>query len=149
MSGITLFIIAAVGALFTLWIVMKPILDDNRIRGKVLNFSEGMKDYFFQTETGKEETEEALAGPLEQAAVEYTYLPEEQLLRFRKDNVEADYRLRFYEDQGKHYLCVSRVAAEREKGNIPYLVNAFFIKGLNASPVDCRAFRSLFPANET
>ena len=145
MSGITLFIIAAVGALFTLWIVMKPILDDNRVRGKVLNFSEGMKDYFFQTETGKEETEEALAGPLEQAAVEYTYLPEEQLIRFRKDNVEADYRLHFYEAGGKYYLAVSRVAEEREKGNIPYLVNAFFIKNLGAKPVEYQKFESLFP----
>ena len=53
MNSITLFIIAAVGALFTVWIVMKPILDDNRVRGKVLNFSEGMKDYYFLLEIGR------------------------------------------------------------------------------------------------
>ena len=149
MPSYMLFILAAVGALFAFWVVMKPILDDNRVRGKVLNFNEGMKEYYFLLEQGKEETEAALAGQQVQSALEYSFAPEEETVRFRKDSVEADYRLRFYEDQGKHYLCVSRVAAEREKGNIPYLVNAFFIKGLNASPVDCRAFRSLFPANET
>ena len=42
-------------------------------------------------------------------------------------------------------LRVSRAAEEREKGNIPYLVNAFFIRDLHAKPVDCRQFEALFP----
>ena len=149
MPSYMLFILAAVGALFAFWLVMKPILDDNRVRGKVLNFSEGMKEYYFLLEQGKEETEAALTGQQMQTALEYSFSPEEESIRFRKDSEEADYRLRFCEDGGKNYLSVSRVAEEREKGNIPYLVNAFFIKGLNAAPVDCRAFRSLFPADET
>ncbi len=145
MNAITLFIIAAVGALLAVWIVMKPILDDNRVRGKVLNFSEGMKDYYFLLENGKEETEEELAGPIEQPALDYSFLPEEQLIRFCRDGVEADYRLRFLEAEGKHYLAVSRIAEEREKGNIPYLVNAFFIKNLRARPVEYQKFEGLFP----
>ena len=50
MSAPVLFIIAAVGALFAVWIAFKPIMDDNRIRGKILNFSEGMKEYYFLLE---------------------------------------------------------------------------------------------------
>lgn len=145
MSAPVLFIIAAVGALFAVWIVFKPIMDDNRVRGRILNFSEGMKDYFFLLETGKAETEAALAGELPQAVLDYSYLPEEQRIRFRKDDVEADYRLRFHEAGEKSYLAVSRIAEEREKGNIPYLVNAFFIKNLRARPVEYRQFEALFP----
>ena len=61
--------------------------------------------------------------------------------------MEADYRLHFCENEGKSYLRVSRIAEEREKGNIPYLVNAFFIRDLHAKPVDCRQFEALFPAD--
>ena len=139
MPSYMLFILAAVGALFAFCIAMKPMIDENRVRGKVLNFSEGMKEYYLLLEQDREKTEAALAGQQVQSALEYRFLPEEETLRFSREGTEADYRLRFYEDdEGKHYLCVSRVAEEREKGNIPYLVNAFFIKGLNASPVDCR-----------
>ena len=77
--------------------------------------------------------------------LDYDYLPEEQCIRFRKDNVEADYRLCFLEAGEKTYLAVSRIAEEREKGNIPYLVNAFFIKNLFAKPVEYRKFEALFP----
>lgn len=144
METLILFILAFIGILMAVLSAVKPILDDSRIRGKILNFSEGMKEYFFLLEQGKEETEEALAGPLEQSVLAYTYLPEEETIRFRRDNVEADYRLRFCEDGGKNYLSVSRVAEEREKGNIPYLVNAFFIKNLRAKPVEYRKFQAMF-----
>ena len=145
MSALVLFIIAAVGALLAVWVVFKPIMDDNRLRGKILNFSEGMKEYYFLLEQGKEETEAALAGLPAQDVLDYDYLPEEQCIRFRKDNVEADYRLRFREAGDKNYLAVSRIAEERDKGNIPYLVNAFFIRNLRARPVEYRQFEALFP----
>ena len=145
MKTTILFIIAALGALMAFWAVMKPIMDDNKIRGKVLNFSEGMRDYYFMLDGGRAQTEEALSGTLPQAAVDYSFLSEEESIRFRKDNVEADYRLHFCENEGKSYLRVSRIAEEREKGNIPYLVNAFFIKNLRAKPVDYRKFEALFP----
>lgn len=147
METTILVILAIVGVVIAMLSVMKPIMDDEKVRGKVLNFSEGMRDYYFLLSGSRAQTEEALAGPMEGTAVAYSYLPEEESVRFRKENVEADYRLRFFESGGKTYLRVSRVAEEREKGNIPYLVNAFFIKDLQAKPVDCRQFEALFPEN--
>ena len=46
--------------------------------------------------------------------------------------------------EGKTGLRVSRVAEEREQGNIPYLVNALFIRNLQVKPVDYRRFESMF-----
>ena len=62
MPSYMLFILAAVGALFAFCIAMKPMIDDNRVRGKVLNFSEGMKEYYLLLEQDREKTEAALAG---------------------------------------------------------------------------------------
>ena len=138
--------LAVCGVVMAMFAIMKPIMDDEKVRGKVLNFSEGMRDYYFLLAGSRAQTEEALAAPMEGTSVAYSYLPEESV-RFRKENVEADYRLRFFESEGKTYLRVSRVAEEREKGNIPYLVNAFFIRDLHAKPVDCRQFEALFPAD--
>ena len=139
--------LAVCGVVMAMFAIMKPIMDDEKVRGKVLNFSEGMRDYYFLLAGTRAQTEEALAGPLDQTALYYTYLPEEESVRFRKENVEADYRLRFFESEGKTYLRVSRVAEEREKGNSPYLVNAVVIRDLHAKPVDCRQFEALFPAD--
>ena len=137
-------IIAVIGALMAFWAVMKPIMDDNKIRNKVINFDEGMRNYYFLLESAESETAAALAEPLEQKVVDYSFRPEDGLIQFRRESVEADYRLRFFTAEGKTYLSVGRVAAEREKGNIPYLVNAFFIKNLRAKPVDYRQFQALF-----
>ena len=139
--------LAVCGVVMAMFAIMKPIMDDEKVRGKVLNFSEGMRDYYFLLAGSRAQTEEALAAPMEGTSVAYSYLPEEESVRFRKENVEADYRLRFFESEGKTYLRVSRVAEEREKGNIPYLVNAFFIRDLHARPMDCRQFEALFPAD--
>ena len=138
-------IIASVGAVMAFWAVMKPIMDDNKIRNKVLNFSEGMRNYYFLLEGSGEELAAALSGPLEQNVLNYSFQPENGIIRFRKENTEADYRLTFFEAEGKSYLRAARVAEEREKGNIPYLVNAFFIKNFHAKPVDFRKFEALFP----
>ena len=143
METTILVIFAIIGALMAFWAAMKPIMDDSKIRNKVLNFDEGMRHYYFLLETGENETEAALAEPLEQAAVEYSFRPEDGVITFRRENVEADYRLRFFTAEGKTYLCVGRVAEEREKGNIPYLVNAFFIINLHAKPVDFRKIQAL------
>ncbi len=138
-------IIAAAGALMAFWAVMKPIMDDNKIRNKVLNFSEGMKNYYFLLEGSEEELTAALAGQPEQKVLDYSFQPESGTIRFRRESVEADYRLSFYTSEGKSYLRAARVAEEREKGNIPYLVNAFFIKNFRAKPIDFRKFEALFP----
>ena len=147
-KGWMLFVLAGIGALFAVWAIMKPILDDNKIRGKVLNFSEGMKDYYFLPEAGEAETLAALAELPEQKVLDYSFSPETATITFRKDNVAADYRLSFPTAEGKTGLRVSRVAEEREQGNIPYLVNAFFIKNLRAKPMDYRRFEAMFSAEE-
>ncbi len=145
----TLLVIAAiVGVVIAMLAVMKPIMDDYQIRKKVLNFDEGMRCYYFLLPGTEEELLSALPALPEQKVVEYSYPAGEGVIRFRRENVEADYLLRFYTDAGRTYLCVSRAAEEREPGNIPYLINAFFIKNLRAEPVDFRKFMSLFPDDE-
>ena len=143
-KGWMIFALAGIGALIAFWAVMKPILDDNKIRGRILNFSEGMKDYYFLAEAGEEETLAALCSLPERQVVDYSFSPETATITFRRDNVEADYRLSFLRAEGKTGLRVSRVAEEREQGNIPYLVNAFFIRNLRVKPVDYRRFESMF-----
>jgi hypothetical protein len=148
-KGWMIFALAGIGALLAFWAVMKPILDDNKVRGKVLNFSEGMKDYYFLPEAGEAETLAALAALPEQQVVDFSFCPETATITFRRDNVEADYRLSFPTAEGKTGLRVSRVAEEREPGNIPYLVNAFFIKNLRAKPVDYRRFEAMFSGEKS
>ena len=148
METTILVVLAVVGVVMAMREIMNPLMGGERVRAKGLNVSEGMRDYYFLLAGTRAQTEEALAGPLDQTVLDYTYLPEEESVRFRKESVEADYRLRFFEAEGKTYLRVSRAAEEREKGNIPYLVNAFFIKNLRAKPVDCRQFEAMFPESE-
>ena len=48
METLILVIFAVIGLLLAFWATMKPIMDDSRIRGKVLNFDQGMKNYYFR-----------------------------------------------------------------------------------------------------
>lgn len=144
METLIMLILAAIGALLALVYSLKPFIDDNRVRGKVLNFDEGMRHYFFRLPNGAE----ALRAALEQqqaAPLDYRYDASSGTVTFARENVEAAYRLDFYEHAGQSGLRVGRVAEEREKGPLPYLVNAFFITGFGAKPVDFRKFPAMFP----
>ena len=143
-----LFGLCGVGALIAFWAVMKPFIDDNKVRGKVLNFDEGMKNYFFRLSGDAEALSAALEAQPEQDTLAYAYDAQRQEIVFRLGAVEAVYRLAFFETAGQHFLRVSRAAAEREQGNIPYLVNAFFIKHFGAKALDYRQFAELFPEAE-
>ena len=136
--------IAIVGVLLAVWATLKPIMDDNKVRGKVLNFDEGMKNYYFLLPESGERLLDALRAQPEQKTLDYSLLPQEERIRFRLNGVEAEYRLRFAERDGKSVLQLSRTAAEREKGSIPYLVNAFFIRNFEAKPLPYQQAETLF-----
>lgn len=147
METTILIVLAVVGILIAFWATMKPILDDNRVRGKVLNFDEGMKHYYFLLPGGAERLLDELRTPTETKPLDCRLLSDE-LIRFSKENVEADYRLRFAEGESGVCLQIGRVAAEREKGNIPYLINTLLIRGFGAKPVDYRRVAPLFDKEE-
>ncbi len=130
--------LALLGAVIALWVSLKPMMDDVRIRKRVLNFDEGMKNYYFLPAQGEEETLAALADPPALKGTELSFRPEERVIVLAREGVEAAYRLQFGTDEGKTCLRVSRVAEEREQGTIPYLINALFIRELGAKPIDYR-----------
>ena len=138
---------AVIGILIAFWATMKPILDDNKVRGKVLNFDEGMKHYYYLLPGSAERLLEALRTPPETKALDYRLLSDEQI-RFSREGVEADYRLRFAEGENGVFLQLGRIAAERENGNIPYLINALLIRGFGAKPADYRRAAPLFDKEE-
>ena len=136
--------IAIVGVLLAVWATLKPIMDDNKVRGKVMNFDEGMKNYYYLLPESGERLLAALQERPGQTELDYSLLPQEERIRFRLNGVEAEYRLRFAERDGKSVLQLSRTAAEREKGSIPYLVNAFFIRNFEAKPLPYQQAETLF-----
>ena len=136
--------IAIVGVLLAVWATLKPIMDDNKVRGKVMNFDEGMKNYYYLLPESGERLLAALQERPGQTELDYSLLPQEERIRFRLNGVEAEYRLRFAERDGKSVLQLSRTAAEREKGSIPYLVNAFFIRNFGAKPLPYQQAETLF-----
>lgn len=146
MDTTILVVLAVVGLLLACWSVMKPIFDDNKVRGKVLNFDEGMKHYFFRF-TGSADALRTALSEGREAPLSYEYDPEQERILFRLNGTEAAYALRFYENEGLCGLIVGREADEREKGNIPWLINAFFVRGFAGVPVDYRVFDELFPAD--
>ncbi len=143
METTILVILAVIGIVMAMLSVMKPIMEDNKIRGKVLNFDEGMRHYYFKLASDEAALRRSLASDEPKPLA--CRFDGTDLITFQKENVEAVYRLRFCEKEGQSWLSVSRVAEEREQGSIPYLVNAFFIKGFAAKPVDYRQAQAMFP----
>ena len=120
------------------------MMDDMKIRQRVLNFDEGMKNYYFLPAQGEEELLAALAEPPALKGTALSFRAEERELVLSREGVEAAYRLGFGTDEGRTCLRVSRVAEEREQGTIPYLINALFIRELGAKPIDYRKGEEFF-----
>ena len=70
METTILVVLTVAGVVMAMLAIMKPIMDDEKVRGKVLNFSEGMRDYYFLLAGTRAQTEEALAGPLPRTTAE-------------------------------------------------------------------------------
>ena len=125
-----LFVVLAVVVLYT---VISNYKKHYSVTGNVVNYDYGMKTFVFKVPHAKEEIIELLKIKNVNDDLEYVFNPEDLHITFSKiGHVDIEYRLLIEEHEN---YCVLHVENSRKRysgGQIPILVNPFFVKKLNA-----------------
>ena len=132
---IALFILAIPLALF---LIFKPVIADKKVRNNVTNSDPLTQHYCFVLNCEQNEALDKLSIRNVNDTLEYTFDRNRSIIVFSS----IEHQLSFYIAENKTYLKVSRVKYMHSGGNIPWMINRFFIEKLGAVPVDYSYFVS-------
>lgn len=136
---ITLFILAIPLALF---VIFKPVIKDKTVRNNVMNSDPSIRHYCFVLNCNQQEAIRQLSIRNVKDAPECTFDINTLIITFSHVGVSIDYQLSFYTIENRTYLKASRIKFFHN-GNIPFMVNSFFINKIGAIPVDYTHFESV------
>ena len=123
--------------------IFKPMFADRKARNGVDNCDLFSGNYHFLLENDRVSALKELSARNVFDTLEYTFHADTSTITFNHLSAKIDYRLTFIERSGCTYLKVSRIPRLHERSNIPYMINTFFIRKLNATPIDSTFFSSL------
>lgn len=134
-------IIGAIFFLFLALIVISPIIDalrKNRSTAKnVVNHNPFSTEFVYVIAFSKEEMDKRLSGRGEAVGIAYRYDKDRSLITLSIDGAERCYLLSVEDrtDEGTYLLRVTQQNGLTDRGYIPYLINPFFVKRLDAVPI--------------
>ncbi len=136
---IALFILAIPLALF---LILKPVMADKKVRNNVMNSDPLMQHYCFVLNCNQSEAIEQLANRNAKDTLEYTFDADCLTIFFSHLGASIEHQLSFYVVENRTYLKVSRVKFMHSRSNIPLMINRFFIEKIGAVPVNYAYFES-------
>lgn len=134
-------IIGAIIFLFFALIVISPIIDalrKNRSTAKsVVNHNPFSTEFVYVIAFSKKEMDKRLSGRGEAVGIAYRYDKDRSLITLSIDGSERCYLLSVEDrtDEGTYLLRVTQQNGLTDRGYIPYLINPFFVKRLDAVPI--------------
>ena len=134
-------IIGAIIFLFLALIVISPIIDalrKNRSTAKnVVNHNPFSTEFVYVIAFSKEEMDKRLSGRGEAVGIAYRYDKDRSLITLSINGAERCYLLSVGDrtDEGTYLLRVTQQNVLTDRGFIPYLINPFFVKRLDAVPI--------------
>ena len=137
---IALFFIAT---LLVLFLIFKPVSKDRKARNNVTNFDLLTQHYCFILTNDQSNAINQLATRNINDILEYVFDADCKTIVFKRFGASVECKLSFYIVENKTYLKVSRVKLLHATGNIPLMINRFFIEKIGAIPVDYTHFRTI------
>ena len=132
---------------FVLLLILKPVYNDKKARGKVINFDSFLKNYSFVLDCSQNDAVYLLSKKNAKDTLNYTFRQSSMIIRFEYLNASIEYQLSFYIIDNKTYLEASQLHFMVEKSNIPFMINRFFIEKIGATPIDYHYFKSIVKLN--
>lgn len=136
---IAFFVLAAPLLLF---IIFKPAIQDARVRNNVSNSDPFTRHYCYILHSTQDETVNKLSIHNITDTLEYTFDADCLTITFSHQGASIKHQLSFYTVENETYLKVSRIKFMHSKSNIPLMINQFFVKKLDAKPVDYNYFEA-------
>lgn len=122
-----------------LYLVLKPMLRQKKLLHGIVNYDTFMRKFVFRIDVTKEEFYSKLKVHNVNDVLEYNFFEEDSVI-FTRYNVGFPYKITV--DEFKEYIIlkVEQLPLVMDKGNVPYLINEFFIKKFAAKPIDYQKF---------
>ena len=136
-------LISLVCFFYVIIFVFIPGLRDIKIRKGVNNSAKFKVCYCYLLETSREEALELLSLSDPDDITQYKLNREQLTLKISQKYVSYKYKLSFATVDSKTYLHLEQIDYTGGRSNIPYSINYFIIKKLNAKPIDYNYFQSL------
>ena len=137
---LVLFILAIPLVLF---VILKPVVEDKKIRNNVTNSDPLTQHYCFELKCNQQKAIRQLSIRNVNDTPKYTFDINSLIITFSHLGASIDYQLFFYTIGKRTYLKVSRMKFLHSKSNIPLMINRFFINKIDAIPVDYTYFESV------
>ena len=133
-----LFVLAFLIAIpVSLYLIFKPGVRQREVSNGVINYDSFMRKFCFSIDATKEEVYSQLNLPNVYDVLEYDLDEENDVITFKRYvGGRYSYRISVDEAEGCHILWVEQIPSVMGGGNVPCLINEFFIKKLDAKPID-------------
>lgn len=126
-----------------LYLVLKPMFRDIKVRRGIVNYDTHMRKFVFTVEETKAEVYLKLRLSNIYDVLRYDFDEENAVITFYRNHAKFPYRISFYELDGTMILKIEQISPTMDKDNLPYFINEFFIKKLDAKPIDLFSGRFL------
>lgn len=118
-----------------LYLVLKPMLQHNKLLNGVVNYDTFMRKFVFRVELTKEELYAQLKMHNINDSLEYYLNDDYSVITFTRYNAKFPYKILIDECSGYIILKVEQIPLIMNKGIVPYCINDFFVKKFNAKPL--------------
>ncbi len=119
-----------------LYIVLKPMFRQDKLLSGVVNYDTFMRKFVFRVELTKEEFYAQLKIHNISDLLEYYLSDDYSVITFTRYNSKFPYKILIDEVNESIILRVEQIPKIMDRGNVPYLINEFFIKKFNATPLE-------------
>ena len=125
-----------------LFMILRPVMADKKVRNNVRNFDPLTRHYCFVLDCSQTEALDKLSIRNVYDSLEYALDKDYLTIVFSHLGASIEHQLSFYVVENKTYLKVSRVRLLHSRSNIPFMINRFFVEKIGAVPVDYSYFVS-------
>ena len=119
-----------------LYLVLKPMVKCNKLLNGVVNYDAFMRRFIFRVEITKETFYAQLKTPNINDSLKYFLSDDCSIITFTRYNAKFPYEMFTEEVDESTVLRIEQIPKIMGKGNVPYLINEFFIKKFNAKPLE-------------
>ena len=135
-----------VSSVIAIYYIVKPIVTEQKKRRNAVNTDSEMKKFYYLLENNSATAIGKLGVKNINDSPEYSFNKDSSVIKFELADSSIEYKLSFVEVQTYNYM-IAKCEKPIEDRSLPYTINLFFARKINATPVESDYFEALLKNN--
>ncbi len=140
-----LFAAISIGLIVLAFVILVPIIKSQKVSNGIVNQDSFMQNHLFYVKCKKETLIRQLYLPSANDTLQYTFDESTMTLTLERWGASIAYTVFIRESDGGCYLRLHKQHLVTHKSDIPYFVNEFVIKKLDAEPLPYEQYKDIVP----